>query len=302
MGNTTSLSLRRRRARASPGELLYTKPSGLYPSCAWDEKHVARLILRGDLAPRYPGQDERSKEAPEECPICLLCYPTLNTAKCCQAMLCSECYLQVRPPRHSKEPCPFCKHRRLEAVFKGPRDPAELAKEEADEKRASLAMRRAQEAAVTAGPVVNAGRPASAPTGPSDHPPPLHRDAASEVSSSAASAAAQFGNSAASAASDESESTLSVAPPSVDVATMRRLPGGMVFPEPIPSASQLAIFQEEREERDIALLAFDPPPPRYTAEATNRALIASHDALTAPFISRYSDEMSEAIRRSILEQ
>jgi hypothetical protein len=47
--------------------LLFVKPSGLYPTCAWDDKVVRRLILRRDLAPRFPGKDDPSAAAREEC-------------------------------------------------------------------------------------------------------------------------------------------------------------------------------------------------------------------------------------------
>eukprot|EP00177_Eucheuma_denticulatum_P001074 GFKZ01001961.1.p1 GENE.GFKZ01001961.1~~GFKZ01001961.1.p1 ORF type:complete len:314 (-),score=46.62 GFKZ01001961.1:1113-2054(-) len=150
MGNTSSSSrfLRRRQTEEpSPADLLYTKPSGLYSNCSWDVKTVRKLILRGELAPRYPGRDSPCLESREECPICMLVYPVLNQSKCCGARLCTECYLQIRPPRHNKEPCPFCKHRRFDAVFVGPKDASVLDEEERDQMRAADAMRRATLAA-----------------------------------------------------------------------------------------------------------------------------------------------------------
>jgi hypothetical protein len=63
-------------------------------------------------------------------------YPMLNLTRCCGQRLCTECYLQLRPPRHNKEPCPFCKHRRVEAVFRGPRSKDELDREASEQKRA----------------------------------------------------------------------------------------------------------------------------------------------------------------------
>lgn len=146
MGNSASVPLRvrRRRTRESSAiDLLYTKPSGLYPHCDWEVKTVRRLILRGELAPRYPGRDEATATAREECPICMLNYPVLNQTCCCSARLCTECYLQIRPPRHNKEPCPFCKYKPVEAVYMGPREKAEIDREEADERRALEAMKRA---------------------------------------------------------------------------------------------------------------------------------------------------------------
>ncbi len=113
MGNSSSA--RRRRAHA----VQYVKPSGLYTNGKWDDRRVARLIVRGELAPRHPGADERDHLHREECPICFLAYPILNKARCCAARLCTECYLQLRAPRRSAcAPCPFCKAPRLSASLK----------------------------------------------------------------------------------------------------------------------------------------------------------------------------------------
>lgn len=32
----------------------------------------------------------------EECPICFLSYPLLNTSRCCGKRVCTECFLQAR--------------------------------------------------------------------------------------------------------------------------------------------------------------------------------------------------------------
>ena len=146
---------RRRSDDPTPVELYYTKSTGLYPTCAWDPKLVRRLILRGELAPRYPGRDDQCPDAREECPICMLVYPVLNETRCCSARLCTECYLQIRPPRHNKEPCPFCKYKRVEATYKGPRDQADIEREQDEEKRAHEAMKRANALAVSPLPPQN---------------------------------------------------------------------------------------------------------------------------------------------------
>uniref|UniRef100_A0AAV1T9W9 RING-type domain-containing protein n=1 Tax=Peronospora matthiolae TaxID=2874970 RepID=A0AAV1T9W9_9STRA len=45
-----------------------------------------------------------------ECPICFMIYPgSLNTSSCCKKPICSECYLQIRPPRKTIS-CSFCNH------------------------------------------------------------------------------------------------------------------------------------------------------------------------------------------------
>lgn len=38
----------------------------------------------------------RSFSQLEECPICFLYYPVLNTSLCCQKRVCTECFLQVK--------------------------------------------------------------------------------------------------------------------------------------------------------------------------------------------------------------
>lgn len=49
----------------------------------------------------------------QECPICNYWYPALNTASCCSARLCTECFVMCQttfdPP--GKATCPFCKQR-----------------------------------------------------------------------------------------------------------------------------------------------------------------------------------------------
>lgn len=149
MGNCVSLARQRRDSGGTVNgvDLLYTKPSGLYSTCEWDVKYVRRLILRGELAPRYPGRDDIDDEALEECPICMLVYPVLNQTRCCTGRLCTECYLQVRPPRHNKQPCPFCKSRRVEAVLMGPLPPAQIERQERDRQAALDAYKRLSESA-----------------------------------------------------------------------------------------------------------------------------------------------------------
>jgi hypothetical protein len=43
-----------------------------------------------------------------ECPICFLQYTQVNVATCCAAPICTECYLQVHPPKEKSVTCPFC--------------------------------------------------------------------------------------------------------------------------------------------------------------------------------------------------
>lgn len=88
---------------------LRCRPSGLYPTCphAWDTRQIRRLISDGKLASRLIGSDHRICPTDQECPICFLHYSEINTADCCKAAICTECFLQVQDPKRSHS-CPFC--------------------------------------------------------------------------------------------------------------------------------------------------------------------------------------------------
>jgi len=89
--------------------------SGLYNNCQWDDKAIRRLIADGRLAARMKG-DECCRNGTEECPICFLGYSELNITKCCNANICTECYLQVRPQKEKVSTCPFCNCDNLSVV------------------------------------------------------------------------------------------------------------------------------------------------------------------------------------------
>lgn len=74
-----------------------------------------------------------------ECPICFLLYPRLNSTKCCNQYICTECFVQIKRlpphPRHEvpggpppeayeliSEPamCPYCQHPGFGVVFEAP--------------------------------------------------------------------------------------------------------------------------------------------------------------------------------------
>uniref|UniRef100_M4BAV2 RING-type domain-containing protein n=1 Tax=Hyaloperonospora arabidopsidis (strain Emoy2) TaxID=559515 RepID=M4BAV2_HYAAE len=100
MGNVTSKRTGRRHSAATRELEKYTKPTGLYPSCPWELKIARRLIVDRKLAPRFHGKEMKEEGFTLECPICFMFYPgSLNTSSCCKKPICSECYLQIRPPR-----------------------------------------------------------------------------------------------------------------------------------------------------------------------------------------------------------
>ncbi|KAJ7566258.1 hypothetical protein O6H91_02G094900 [Diphasiastrum complanatum] len=114
MGNRIS------RKRAAVEER-YTRPHGLYQHRDVDYKKLRRLILDAKLAPCYPGADD-SQEDLEECLICFLYYPSLNSSKCCFKGICTECFLQMKSP-HATRPtqCPFCKTANYAVEYRGTR-------------------------------------------------------------------------------------------------------------------------------------------------------------------------------------
>lgn len=90
---------------------------------------VRRLIGDGKLAARLQGTEDRSSCSDRECPICFLNYAEINVTKCCQANLCTECYLQVQPQKPKQtnakpqnNSCPFCNAPRLLVAVAGKLD------------------------------------------------------------------------------------------------------------------------------------------------------------------------------------
>lgn len=87
---------------------------------------IRRLIGDGKLAPRLKGQEKRIHRGDSECPICFLHYRYVNRTKCCQAVLCTECYLQVKPQKEKCSVCPFCNQSKFTVAPAEPLTNAEL--------------------------------------------------------------------------------------------------------------------------------------------------------------------------------
>ncbi|GKY96351.1 hypothetical protein MPSEU_000594800 [Mayamaea pseudoterrestris] len=119
------------------------QPSGLYPTCKWEDKAIRRLIADGKLASRLRGKELRTSPADTECPICFLHYGEVNVTKCCQASLCTECYLQVRPQR-VQAPCPFCNASKLYIAVAKTMDPKAIQKRAEEEQLVIEATIRAR--------------------------------------------------------------------------------------------------------------------------------------------------------------
>eukprot|EP00612_Vaucheria_litorea_P001444 CAMPEP_0171452710 /NCGR_PEP_ID=MMETSP0945-20130129/708_1 /TAXON_ID=109269 /ORGANISM="Vaucheria litorea, Strain CCMP2940" /LENGTH=418 /DNA_ID=CAMNT_0011977429 /DNA_START=96 /DNA_END=1352 /DNA_ORIENTATION=+ len=119
----------------------YCKPTGLYSSCPWDTGTVRKWILDGKVAPRFPSIED-SDSHNEECPICFMGYIGVNTTQCCKKPLCTECYLQLKPPRSSVS-CPFCNSHKFSIVYNGPLSDEDRNKKWEDEQRVIEAKIRA---------------------------------------------------------------------------------------------------------------------------------------------------------------
>ncbi|TYZ63365.1 hypothetical protein PybrP1_000649 [[Pythium] brassicae (nom. inval.)] len=122
MGNNSSSASTASSRRSSAARELdkYTQPTGLYPSCPWELKAARRLILEKKIAPRFPGCEAKESGFTQECPICFMYYPgNLNVSTCCKKPICSECYLQIKPPKKVIS-CPYCNRETFGIKYSAP--------------------------------------------------------------------------------------------------------------------------------------------------------------------------------------
>lgn len=138
MGQTKSKS----HPAVSQQILASTTLRGLYASCEWDERSIRSLIIARRLAPIVVGVSDETRitnltaivpmNYEEECPICFLFYKGgLNRTTCCSKSMCTECFLQVRPPTR-RSVCPFCNSDTFHVNFRGPLSVDEIRREEKD--------------------------------------------------------------------------------------------------------------------------------------------------------------------------
>ncbi|KAL7488066.1 hypothetical protein ACHAW6_013662 [Cyclotella cf. meneghiniana] len=143
--------------RSGTGSLGLTKaeldarcqPSGLYPTCEWDPKAIRRLIGDGKLAARLKGSDSRATKSDRECPICFMYYSENNVTRCCEATICTECFLQIKPQRDKYTTCPFCNNPKMGVSVQKVMDEDAIAKREEDEQRVIEAIIRNRVAQVS---------------------------------------------------------------------------------------------------------------------------------------------------------
>jgi len=123
------------------------QPSGLYPSCEWEPKQIRRLIGDGKLAARLKGSDSCISKSDRECPICFMYYSETNTSKCCNATVCTECYLQIKPQKDKHTTCPFCNNPKMAISVQRAMDEDDILKRDEEEQKvieAAIRNRAAQ--------------------------------------------------------------------------------------------------------------------------------------------------------------
>lgn len=98
-----------------------------------DLRKLTKLIKSGRLAPLYPHELSAAQQPDggEECPICTVTFPSMNTASCCAARVCTECFVYHQtssdPPGQAQ--CPFCKTMPFAVRYLGVKPKEQLAKE-----------------------------------------------------------------------------------------------------------------------------------------------------------------------------
>eukprot|EP00584_Thalassiosira_punctigera_P006653 CAMPEP_0172546416 /NCGR_PEP_ID=MMETSP1067-20121228/16192_1 /TAXON_ID=265564 ORGANISM="Thalassiosira punctigera, Strain Tpunct2005C2" /NCGR_SAMPLE_ID=MMETSP1067 /ASSEMBLY_ACC=CAM_ASM_000444 /LENGTH=674 /DNA_ID=CAMNT_0013333345 /DNA_START=198 /DNA_END=2222 /DNA_ORIENTATION=+ len=128
------------------------QPSGLYPTCEWEPKQIRRLIGNGQLAARLKGTDSRLSKTDRECPICFMYYSESNVSKCCNATLCTECYLQIKPQK-DRCTCPFCNNPKMVVTVQRGMDEGDVARRDEEEQRVIEATIRSRVSRLENGPV-----------------------------------------------------------------------------------------------------------------------------------------------------
>ncbi|GMH38132.1 hypothetical protein BSKO_06016 [Bryopsis sp. KO-2023] len=86
---------------------------GSVPLEAAEVKRIRKLVIKGKLAPFYPGSDDTGESREHvECPICFLQFLWMNRSLCCGQKICSECFIKIRANSGGSYlgcSCPFCK-------------------------------------------------------------------------------------------------------------------------------------------------------------------------------------------------
>ncbi|CAD7698503.1 unnamed protein product [Ostreobium quekettii] len=118
-----------------PEKFLTPQGSALEPA---EARKFKKLVLKGKLAPFYPGVDDTAHDCEvDECPICFLYHKHVNRSRCCGQRICSECFVQIKTATgtYLGSLCPFCKANDFNVEVCGPKSDREKQQERMDEQR-----------------------------------------------------------------------------------------------------------------------------------------------------------------------
>ncbi|CAD6573640.1 MAG: SNF1-interacting protein [Tremellales sp. Tagirdzhanova-0007] len=93
--------------------------------------HRSRLMRMEEEKEERERRERKAYVGAMECPICFLSYPpNINTSRCCQQPLCTECFVQIRRSEATvthleSEPacCPFCVETDFGVIYERPLPP-----------------------------------------------------------------------------------------------------------------------------------------------------------------------------------
>jgi len=116
----------------------FLTPQGTLSLEPGDVRKFRKLVVKGKLAPFYPGIDDTIFDYEfDECPICFLYHKHMNRSKCCGQRICSECFVQIRTSSGSflGSVCPFCKAGDFNVEACGPKSEQEKLQQRLDDQR-----------------------------------------------------------------------------------------------------------------------------------------------------------------------
>ena len=111
MGNILGGSSRRRRRQSTQQQQQQQRQVPKPVVDPWSPFRLKGHVSRGEIAAHVEGSEEPSDKRDTECMICYLFFETseLNVTTCCKHLLCTDCFMQMKPEGYNQKiPCPYC--------------------------------------------------------------------------------------------------------------------------------------------------------------------------------------------------
>ena len=109
MGNILGGSRRRRQSQERRRQQQQKIPKPAIDP--WSPFRIKGYVSRREIASHVKGSEEPSEKRDTECMICYLFFNTseLNATKCCKHLVCTDCFIQIKPEGYAQKiPCPYC--------------------------------------------------------------------------------------------------------------------------------------------------------------------------------------------------